>query len=72
MGGKKDVFPANMTDKQIFKAVKEAYENSKKVETQELFGQKRVRLIGESNGMKIEMWVNLTDNILETAYPINR
>ena len=61
-----------MTDKQIFKAVKEAYENSKKVETQELFGQKRVRLIGESNGMKIEMWVNLTDNILETAYPINR
>ncbi len=70
MGGRKDVFPANMSEKQIFKAVREAYESSKKVETQHLFGEKRVRLVGNSKDLTIEMWINLTDNILETAYPI--
>ena len=71
-GGAKDVFPATMTDKQILKAIETAYGNAKKVETQELLGEKRVRLIGVSNSSKIEMWLNITRNKLETAYPINR
>lgn len=71
-GGRKDVFPANMTDRQIFKAVREAYENSKKVGTQDdlITGDKIVELVGYSNdGMKIRMYVNVTRKQLDTAFP---
>jgi len=69
-GGNKDVFPEWMTDKQVMNAVKDAYKNSKKIKTQTLFGEEKVKLIGESNGLRIEMWVNLTTKTLETAYPV--
>jgi hypothetical protein len=72
MGGKKDVFPANMTDKQIFRAVREAYENSKKVGTQidNKTGDKIVELIGYSkDGMEIRMYINVTKKQLDTAFP---
>ncbi|MGI8554869.1 MAG: hypothetical protein ACR2LT_00715 [Pyrinomonadaceae bacterium] len=67
-GGRKTVFPEWMNDDQIIKAVKEAYNSSKKVETQLVDGEKRIRLIGQSNDLKIEMWVNLTTETLESAY----
>ena len=72
VGGRKDVFPANMTDKQIFKAVREAYESSKKVGTQIDFktGNTIVELVGHSeDGMKIRMYVNTTSKQLDTAFP---
>ncbi len=71
-GGKKDVFPAWMTEKQIFKAVREAYESSKKVGTQidDITGEKTVELIGHSkDGMEIRMYVNVTAKQLDTAFP---
>jgi hypothetical protein len=70
-GGKKDVFPESMTDKQIINAIKTAYNNSKKIGTQvDLFtGEKRVELIGQADGMKIKMYVNVTTKTLESAFP---
>lgn len=71
-GGRKDLFPERMSDKQIFKAVREAYENSKKVGTQidPISGDKIVELIGHSSdGMKIRMYINLTLKQLDTAFP---
>jgi hypothetical protein len=71
-GGRKGVFPEWMSDKQIFRNIREAYENSKKVETQidNLTGEKTVKLIGKSkDGMEIEMYVNTTTKQLNTAYP---
>jgi Bacterial EndoU nuclease len=72
-GGRKDVFPTTMSENQIFKAVKEAYENSKKVgktQIDPLTGEKRVELLGKSkDGMQIKIYVNTTLKILETAFP---
>lgn len=63
--GKKDLFPENMTTKQIEKAIIEAYKNGKKLKSQ----GDRVKIEGYGGGMKIEMWVNLKTKIIETAYP---
>jgi len=61
-----DVFPDNMSKNEIKNAVKEAYESSKVVKTQ----GDRVKIQGTYDGNKtIEMWVNKTDKVLETAYP---
>ncbi len=69
-GGAKDVFPEWMTDKQILSAVKEAYGNAKKVETQvRESGEKVAVLIGKSGNLEIKMYINLTTKILETAFP---
>lgn len=71
-GGKKDVFPANMTEKQIFRAVREAYESSKKVGTQIdcETGDTIVELVGHSqDGMEIKMYVNVPKKQLDTAFP---
>ena len=68
-GGRKGIYPEWMSEKQIFKSIREAYENSKKVETQIINGEKKVRLVGQSGNLTIEMWVNLTTDTLETAYP---
>lgn len=69
-GKGKDVFPEWMTDKQILSAVKEAYGNSKKIKTQVVDGETIIKLIGDSEGTKIEMYVNLTQKKLTTAYPL--
>ena len=70
-GGKKDVFPAWMTENQILSAVKKAYKNAKKVGTQIDFetGTKKVILLGDADGMKVKMYVNLDLKELETAFP---
>ncbi len=57
-----------MSDKQITNAIKEAYKNSKKVKTQIRDGEKRVKLIGQSGDLTIQMWVNLTTKTLESAF----
>lgn len=61
----KDLFPAKWTDKQIRNAVITAYRNAKKIKTQ----GDRVKLVGYSGKMKIEMWVNVKTKTIETAYP---
>ena len=69
-GGNKGVFPEYMSEKQIINTVKDAYQKSKKIKTQTLFGEDKVKLVGESNGLRIEMWVNITTKTLETAYTV--
>ncbi|WP_315910985.1 RHS repeat-associated core domain-containing protein [Xylanibacillus composti] len=64
--GTKDLFPDHMTHSQIEKAVKGAYRNSSKIQTQ----GERVLVQGKSNGLTIEMWVNTRSKTIETAYPI--
>lgn len=72
-GGAKDVFPEWMTDKQIIGAIKEAYGNAKKLKTQvDGNGDTIVKLLGQSNGIKIEMYVNTTQKMVQTAYPVVR
>jgi RHS repeat-associated protein len=62
----KDLFPDGWTPTQIEEAIWDAYEHSKKVQTQ----GDRVRVRGVTrSGMIIEMWVNVKDKIIETAYP---
>ena len=71
-GGQKDVFPDWMSEKQILNSTKQAYGNAKKVGTQVngVTGEKRVELVGYSDdGMKIRMYVNVTTNELESAFP---
>ena len=62
VSSKKDLFPDHMTRAQVEKAVREAYRYGKRIETQ----GDRVRVRG--NG--IEMWVNIKDKAIETAYPV--
>ncbi|MBW7453040.1 polymorphic toxin-type HINT domain-containing protein [Paenibacillus sepulcri] len=62
----KDLFPDNMNDSQIEKAVRDAYSNSSKLQTQ----GDRVLVRGQSNGLTIEIWVNKSTKIIETAYPV--
>lgn len=71
-GGRKDVFPEWMSDKQILKAVEQAYRSGKKVGTQIDFatGDKIIELVGYSDdGLKIRIYVNVTKKQLDTAFP---
>ncbi|EMS1065255.1 EndoU domain-containing protein [Providencia stuartii] len=63
--GIKDLFPENMSSKQIEKAVKEAYSNIKVIKSQ----GDRVMGRGSSGGMIIEIWINKSTKFIETAYP---
>jgi uncharacterized protein RhaS with RHS repeats len=66
--GKKDLFPEHMTDRQIEKAIKEAYSNVKPTKTQTTpTGEVRVFGRGQSDGMTIEMWINKTTKTIESA-----
>ena len=67
--GKKDLFPENMTDRQIKKAILEAYSKAKRIRTQSGDSNK-VLVRGQADGMTIEMWVNKATKLIETAYPI--
>jgi hypothetical protein len=69
-GGQKTVFPEGMTDEQVIKAIKIAYKNSEKVKTQYFPNGKVVTLVGDSNGLKIKIHLNLDLNQIESAYPI--
>jgi RHS repeat-associated protein len=63
--GMKDLFPSNMSQKQIENVIKNAYQHGKKVKTQ----GDRVKVQGKSGGITIEMWVNTKTKVIETAYP---
>lgn len=67
--GKKDLFPENMTERQIKKAILEAYSKAKRIRTQSGDSNK-VLVRGQADGMTIEMWVNKATKLIETAYPI--
>jgi hypothetical protein len=64
--GNKSVF-WGMTSAQVAKAIYEAYNASSKLQSQ----GSRIKLIGYSNtfNLIIEMWINITTKIIETAYP---
>ncbi|MCP5348373.1 MAG: VCBS repeat-containing protein [Pseudomonadales bacterium] len=59
---RKDLFPDHMTTDQVERAVREAYRYGKRLETH----GDRVRVRGQG----IEMWVNIKDKVIETAYPV--
>ncbi|MCG7882350.1 MAG: EndoU domain-containing protein [Candidatus Thiodiazotropha endolucinida] len=63
----KTLFPQNMNPNQVERAIKDAYSQCKRVDTQ----GDRVKVRGTSNdGLPIEMWVNTRTRVIETAYPI--
>jgi Bacterial EndoU nuclease len=70
MGGKKDIFPEWMNDKQIVNAIKEAYKNAKKIKTQKFNQGKVITLEGTSNNLKIRIHVNVDLMEIESAYPV--
>lgn len=61
------VFPSTMSEVGVMRAVREAYESSRKIGVQ---GNDRVKLLGDGGGLKIEMWFNKATNTIESAYPI--
>jgi len=65
-GNNKSLFPENMSEQQIEKAIRQAYKNGKKIKTQT---NKVVVVIGEHQGLKIEMYVDIENKIIRTAYP---
>jgi RHS repeat-associated protein len=63
----KTLFPQNMNPSQVERAIKDAYSQCKRVDTQ----GDRVKVRGtSSDGLPIEMWVNTRTRVIETAYPI--
>ncbi|MCB0036462.1 MAG: hypothetical protein KDE51_20660 [Anaerolineales bacterium] len=71
--GNKTIFEG-LTEQQIRGRVKDAWSNRKLLETQEdiVTGIKRQRYRGVDSvsGQTVEFWYNVTDKIVETAYPI--
>jgi hypothetical protein len=65
-GNKKDVFPAGMSEAQVEKAVRHAYRNGEVLQSQ---GADRVFVRGPFGSGSIEMWVNKTTKVIETAWP---
>ncbi|MBL6449635.1 EndoU domain-containing protein [Fulvivirga sp. 29W222] len=64
----KSLFPSYLNKQQVSRLVRNAYRNvNKKIATQ----GERVLVQGESQGVKVEMWINKTTKTIETAYPIN-
>lgn len=66
---RKTLFPENMSEAQIERAVRQAYRYGSKVGSQ---GAERVLLEGESGGLVIQMWLNKATRTIETAYPVVR
>lgn len=66
-GSRKSLFPAWMTRTQIERAVRQAYRNGSRVQSQ---GTERVIVRGDYDGMTIEIIVNVDTKMIETAYPV--
>jgi hypothetical protein len=72
VGPTKSLFE-NMTERQIRSAIEEAYRSGRKVGTQVARnGHVRVKIHGSGGGYEIEMYVNVTNKQIETAYPVTR
>ena len=68
-GNKKSLFPENMTESQVERAIREAYANGKRIKMQ----GPRVKVRGTSDeGIEIDIWVNTETNIIESAWPTGR
>ena len=65
-GHNKTLFPEGFSEKQLEKVIRQAYRNGKKIKTQE----EVVVIIGEYQGIQIKMYVNTSEKIIKTAYPI--
>ena len=65
--GRKGVF-YGLTANEILKAIQEAYHNSSRIYSQ----GERILVEGYSHtyNLVIQMWVNIVDFIIETAYPV--
>ncbi len=67
-GSRKDVFPSRMTESQVERAIKQAYETCSRIETQD----HRIKVRGTSeDGLTIDMWVNTQTKQIETAWPVS-
>jgi hypothetical protein len=62
----KDVFPDHWSVDQVEQAIRDAYDQAKRIGSQ----GDRVLLRGVGDGLKIEMWLNKATRTIETAYPI--
>jgi hypothetical protein len=62
----KTLFPADMTRGNIASEIRSAYRNAKRLKTQ----GPRVLVRGRGKRLELEMWVNLDERIIETAYPV--
>ena len=62
----KTLFPENLTRDQIENVIRQAYRYGKKTRTQ----RDKVIVVGEHQGIKIEMWVDIKNKTIDTAYPI--
>lgn len=61
----KTLFPGWMNEQAIERAIREAYRYGRKLQTQ----GERVLIRGEADKLTIEMWVNVENEVIETAYP---
>ncbi len=64
----KTLFPTHWSEAKVERVVRAAYRMSSKVGSQ----GERVLMQGDAAGLTIEMWVNKTERLIETAYPIIR
>lgn len=65
-GNKKDIFPKEMSEDQVARAIRHAYRCGEVLQSQ---GEDRVFVRGPFGSGKIEMWVNKTTRTIETAWP---
>lgn len=65
----KTFFPTTMSDRDIERAIRQAYRYGERVRSQEQGGQTRVLMRGYANNTPIMMWVNVTLKKIESAYP---
>lgn len=63
---KKDVFPAEMSETEVARAIRDAYRNGEVLQSQ---GADRVFVRGPFGTRSIEMWVNKTTKTIESAWP---
>jgi hypothetical protein len=67
-GNRKDIFPSNMTQAQVEKAIRNAYRHGEALKSQGINGE-RVFVSGPFGSGRIEMWVNKETKIIESAWP---
>lgn len=65
-GRAKTLFPESWDEKRIGAVISRAYKAGKRVLTQ----GERVKVKGESDGLVLEIWVNMKTKQIETAYPV--
>jgi len=65
-GSSKTLFPAGWTGPEVLASILAAYRVAKRMQRQ----GDRIKVQGVSHGLTLEMWVNMTDRRIETAYPV--